>query len=966
MRSTSRYVIGIDLGTTNSAVAYIDTRESGHFDLPRMVNFDLLQLVAEGELQRRPTLPSFLYFTSETERDTGGLRLPWDEHPTAVAGVLAREQGALVPGRWVASAKSWLCHDAVDRTAKILPWGAEPTQQACSPVEAAARYLSHIREAWNHKFAPDAATYKAFRFEHQEIVLTVPASFDEEARELTVQAARDAGIEHLTLLEEPQAAFYAWSVAHHDTLRHDLTDGDLVLICDVGGGTTDLSLIRVRIIDDAIHFERTAIGEHVLLGGDNVDLALAHRIEAKLGHPQLTARQRQALRRQSCTAKEHLLSNPDTERLPISILGSGRAVVGEALNTELTRDEVIDTLLDGFLPCTERDEIPGRDRRVGLRELGLPYAHDPGITRHLARFLATSVDADHFQATTTLAAHGESQPELACPDAILFNGGFFAPPLTRERIVDVITTWFSEHGLQWRPKVLRNDTPDAAVAVGAAYYGHVRHTGGLRIHGGSARVYYVGVQSDSHPTDYQVQAVCVMPRGTEESTVLELSHHVFTVLTNQPVSFALYSSTTRHDAHGAVVTLDEDDVRRHAPLITVLRYGKRSRQVELAVQLTGHVTEVGTLELWCQSQKTEHRWRLQFQLRGTTPREETEAPPSDATQNLISDASLHAAERRIRAVFGGSKDRIEGEPVTPEELIGKLEATLGYGRDSWPLVTIRTLCDQLLDVAEGRKKNKQVEARWLNLFGFCLRPGFSAVLDEWRIEQARKIYLAGLTYPNHLDCQVQWLILWRRVAGGLNAGQQHELYQRHLALVGAGGKKRNKRHNRQVELEAWRLLASLERLPVPERVALGQELLGKLTQHPTNKSYVWSLGRLGARIPFAGPLNCVIPADTAAAWLQALLDLPNLTPDIASTIIQLGARTDDPVRDINDELRHVALTKLSAARCPETLRQSLYEYLPPARTDVARIFGESLPAGLRLVDSSDTPDASFKEGAENS
>ena len=357
----SRYIIGIDLGTTNTAVAYIDTRDVLEGDLPHIIPFPLLQRVAEGEVAAQTILPSFLYFLSDHERAAAPAQLPWEEEHAYVTGVYAREQGALVPGQLVASAKSWLCHDAVDRTAKILPWGVDQPQQSCSPVEASSRYLAHIREAWNDAMGKRDGE----RFEQQHIVLTVPASFDAEARELTVRAAHDAGIVNLTLLEEPQAAFYAWSLSHFAALDRELDDGDLVLICDVGGGTTDLSLIRVKMVDGDIAFKRIAIGEHILLGGDNVDLALAHRLEADMGGASLSLRQRQSLRRQCCAAKEQLLSQPELEQLPIRLLGSGRSLVGGAINIDLTRDDVMATLIDGFLPQSAWDDYPERDRRVG-------------------------------------------------------------------------------------------------------------------------------------------------------------------------------------------------------------------------------------------------------------------------------------------------------------------------------------------------------------------------------------------------------------------------------------------------------------------------------------------------------------------------------------------------------------------------------------------------------------------------
>jgi len=966
MQSTGRYLIGIDLGTTNSAVAYIDTQAVVRTHAVTIHTFQVPQLIAEGEVGTASTLPSFLYFAGEQEMAAGHLRLPWQQQTAPVVGWLAREQGALVPTRQVSSAKSWLCHDAVDRTAKILPWGADQPDFACSPVEASTRYLAHLRDAWNYSFAPEESNNDGARFEQQEIVLTVPASFDEEARELTVQAARDAGLKKLTLLEEPLAAFYAWIIAHRSSLKRRLKDGDLILICDVGGGTTDFSLIRVRILAGEIRFERTAIGEHLLLGGDNVDLALARRVEEKLGNRGLGLRQRLALARQCCAAKERLLNDAELERVSINLLGSGRAVIGGTLTTELTRQEVEETLLDGFLPLGAADDLPAHDRRTGLRELGLPYASEPAITKHLAEFLTRSFDAETLPASTEEpeAAGSKDQQEyesnpkskiqnpksrMVRPDAVLFNGGFFAPAITRERIIQALVGWFRESGKRYKPKVLSNEAPEAAVAIGAAYYAEVRRAGGLRISGGSPRAYYIGVQASGQTEGSGVQAVCIMPRGTEEGTSLELADREFTVLTNRPVSFTLYSSTARHDQHGDVVALDETETHRHAPLITVLRYGKKSRQAELTVRLRVNFTEVGTLELWCESLRTEHRWRLGFQLRGIEAPDDEARSTTEEAETVIADDRVESAARWIRAVFGNERNLPAGEPATPEALVGKLEATLGYGKDGWPMAAIRKLCDVCLEVADGRKKSARFEARWLNLFGFCLRPGFGTAVDDWRMAQARKIYMAGLIFAKEIQCQVEWLVLWRRVAGGLNAGQQQELYQRLVSALGIGGKRPSSRPNPQIEYEGYRLLASLEHLPAPTRIALGKELLDKIKDKPTNKGYLWSLGRLGARIPFYGRLNCVVPVEAAQEWIAAVLDLPEPTQDTALAIIQLAARTDDPARDIDDLLRDRAIARLTKSGHGDEMIESLRRYVPPARADAMRIFGESLPEGLRLV-----------------
>ena len=960
MEASSRFLIGIDLGTTNSAVAYVDTAEKPPRGAPPPVRvFEVEQLVAEGEVRALASLPSFLYFADEAEAAQGGATLPWESGPQETfVGVLARERGALVPGRQVASAKSWLCLPTVDRTADILPWGAEQSDRACSPVAAAARYLKHLRDAWNHSMAEGGAT-EGLRFERQALVLTVPASFDEEARELTVEAAREAGLDNLTLLEEPLAAFYAWIAAQKGGLKRQLKDGQLVLVCDVGGGTTDFSLIRVRVEGKEVRFERTAIGEHLLLGGDNVDLALARRVEEKLGRPRLSVRQQNALRRQCCAAKERLLGEPAAESAPVTVLGGGRSVVGGALSAELTRAEVEEVLSEGFLPLNEPDDLPAGDRRTGLRELGLPYASEPAITKHLAAFLtqaAVAMSAGHSDAADV--ADAEPHGRMARPDAVLFNGGFFHPPLARERVVAAVAGWFPEQGKRWRPKVLNNETPETAVAVGAAYYARVRHGGGgVRISGGSARGYYIGVQQSGQGDGAgRLTAVCVLPRGTEEGTRLELGEREFTALTNRPVSFTLYSTTTRQDEQGAVVRLGEDEMHRHAPLITVLRYGKRSRHIELDVRLTAHFTEVGTLELWCEAPKTGHRWRLQFQLRGAealeegAAAEEEETPAvNEGTQVIIPDEAVGEAEKLIRAVFGGPRDALEGETLSPEALPGRLESALGYRKDAWRTETIRKLCDVLAELPAGRKKGRNYEARWLNLFGFCLRPGFGALLDDWRIARARKVYHEGLCFEKDVQCQVEWLILWQRVAGGMNAGQQLEMYERHKSLLGVGGRKAKGRINRQVEREGMLLLASLEHLPPALRVELGEEMLGRIEEEPGNKSYTWALGRLGARVPFYGPLNCVVPAGAAARWAAALLALPELTPAVATAVAQLAARTDDPLRDVEPEFRQEVVRRFEAAGVGGELLEGLQTYVPPSRAAAARIFGESLPEGLRLL-----------------
>jgi molecular chaperone DnaK (HSP70) len=940
----SRYLIGIDLGTTNSVVAYIDTQNIDDVRCTIRV-FPVPQLVRHGEVRTLPALPSFLYFPTEDELSAGAVSATWDEDPPMVTGVLAREQGALIPSRQVSSAKSWLSYPGVDRRARILPAQAEPPQPMISPVEASARYLMHLRDAWNGTIGTNAET----RFEHQEIVLTVPASFDEDARELTVEAARSAKLDKLTLLEEPLAAFYAWIAsnrhAHADNpdLTRDekgegLCDGDLILICDIGGGTTDFSLVRSRLINGELNFERTAIGEHLLLGGDNLDFALARRVEEKLKGIELSLRQRYALRRVCCAAKEQLLSDSSLDRVPVTILGSGRAVVGQALSVDLTRDALLQILTAGFLPITAPDEMPARGRPTGLRELGLPYSSDPAITKHLAAFLR--------QAAVTMNTSSANH-RMAQPNAVLFNGGFFAPAVTRARIVETISAWFGGAQNGWRPRLLNNEATDidveSAVARGAASYGSVRRGIGLRIRAGNARSYYIGL-----PSDDRLQGICVLPAGLEEGTTLPLLNREFSVLANRPVSFTLYSSRTRRDAHGEVASLDEADVHRHAPLVTLLRYGKKLREGYLVVHIRASFTEVGTLELWCESRDTQHRWRLQFELRGEEAQAQqldTAKPQPVRTRSsvvTISDATIETAVQLIRNVFGGSAD---GDTLTPETLASQMEAALGAKRDSWPVSAIRRFGEVLIEVAAGRKKSSRHEVRWLNLSGFCLRPGFGVPGDDALVNRLRTIASNELVFADDLQCKVELLVLLRRISGGINSREQQALHRK------LAGRRKKGRLNRQIEYEEWRLLASLEHLLGTTRASLGDELVAKIRREPENAIWLWSLGRLGARIPLYGPLHSVVAPEIASEWLNTLLDLPAFTAATGTAVVLIARRTDDRSRDIDDAIREQAISRLFVLGIAEETVQLLSKYVPPERADAVRSFGESLPSGLQVVSS---------------
>jgi hypothetical protein len=483
--------------------------------------------------------------------------------------------------------------------------------------------------------------------------------------------------------------------------------------------------------------------------------------------------------------------------------------------------------------------------------------------------------------------------------------------------------------------------------VGAATYARLRAGVGPSlptVKAGSGRAYYVGLRAARR--EEATPAVCVVARGTEEGTEIRLEHP-FTVATNQPISFSLYSSTMRSDRAGDIVSIQPgNDALEHAPLVTVLRYGRKSRQVELPVRLTVSYTEVGILELWCTSQVSDHKWRLHFQVRSDPDDEsDDELESGDAA---VPEELASAAEGAIRWVFEANDQRPAADGrLTAENLVAHIEQIIGFGKTAWPLATTRRFADVLIAVAEGRRKSAVLEARWLNLFGFCFRPGFGAAKDPWRTGEVRKIYASGLAFPAAIQNRVEWLVLWQRVSGGFSTGQQRELAQRVIGELGLGDKK-PARVNPQIERESWRLLASLERIEPATRVKAGDELLRRVRRDAGNAGLLWAIGRLGARAPLYGPLSSVVPPRDAGRWLDVLLAIKLVTSELAAAVVQIAARVGDPLRDLDEERRARARTRLADGGIGGDVLRSLEEVVPPSAFDANRVFGEPLPDGLRL------------------
>lgn len=604
----SEFIIGIDLGTTNSAMAYCQVAD----EKTRIAVDNVLQLVNPNEVAERTLLPSFLYVPGELDFPAGSLQLPWESQPKFVIGELARKRGAENPSRLVASAKSWLSHASVNRNAPILPWQAPDEVTKVSPVEASAQYLRYLRTVWDAQHPDDSSVLS-----RQDVLLTVPASFDEEARELTLHAADQAGLERVTLLEEPQAAFYAWLESQGDSWRKRIKVGDLVLVCDIGGGTTDFSLITVTDAGGDLALKRVAVGEHILLGGDNMDLALARLLQQKLegeGH-RIDTHQLQGLWYQCRVAKEYLFEHPRAQKQDVTLLGKGRKLVGGTIKTELLRDELDRVLIEGFFPEVGSDEMPARQRRIGFQELGLPYAADAAVTKHLARFLAQQVQNSP---EATNIRRGRSG--LACPTKVLFNGGVMKAAALRERLVNVINRWLTEEGFAALGPAELLEAPDLehAVARGAAYYGKARRGHGVRIRSGASHTYYIGIESAMPAVpgmEAPMKALCVVPFGMEEGSEVQVPGREFGLVVGEPAEFRFLSSTVRKQDHvGDLLENWSGEIEELSPLEVTLNLEGKHGAV-MPVHLESRVTEIGTLEVWCVSREGGQRWKLELNIR---------------------------------------------------------------------------------------------------------------------------------------------------------------------------------------------------------------------------------------------------------------------------------------------------------------------------------------------------------------
>ncbi|EPN1945635.1 Hsp70 family protein [Vibrio parahaemolyticus] len=932
--ASPRFLVGIDLGTTNTVVAYCEITDN--LEQSEVSLFDIDQLIGPGEVVRKPLLPSFRYHPAVGQISPSDLTLPWDNEPVAgdinnvIVGEWARELGAKVEGRQVSSAKSWLSHQAVDRNSDILPWAGAQDVDKVSPVIASASYLNHIRQAWNYR-------HPSNKLEDQDVVVTVPASFDETARKLTLEAAELAGLKKIVLLEEPQAVCYDWYARHQKTAADELKDLPLILVCDVGGGTTDLSLIEAKFTHDDLALDRIGVGEHLMLGGDNLDLALAHLAESRFNqNKKLTAASLTKLIQQTRKAKEKLLSTSAPDEVKITMLGSGSKLLGGTKSIALSKQEVHQIALDGFFPLSDFSEVPDK-RRSAVVEFGLPYVADPAVSKHVAEFLT------QHQQVSRAALGIEDDKQNAIPVGLLLNGGVFNSDLVTERVTTLLSDW------RGAPvTVLDNPHPDWSVALGAVAFGKARRGAQLKIGGGAARSYFLHLQEKNK----MGKALCLLAKGTEEGHEIRLSGRRFSLTLGEPVRFNLLTST--HDTltnntaiqNGMMVDVDPDLFAPLPPYITTLEGEgaelQANQKERVEVQLACQLTEVGTLKMECVSAEDDSkRWELEFEVRNKQ---------TDDSEQVKLHPKLNECKELIARLYSGNKKSAEGKEI--KTLAKDLEKKLGK-RDEWDFTTLRQLFDTFAQGRKRRRRSEQHEKNWLRLAGFALRPGFGDPTDSWRIEQVWGLYQQNIQFKNHQGW-TDWWVFWRRIAGGLSQEQQETILADIAKYLHPGAMKNPQSAKAAQEMgyeSMVRLSASLEHLEVEDKVLLATWFLSKaINQNQFEQAHWWAMGRLASRTPLYGSQHNVIPREQAEQWLPKLLEQNWLKePMIAFAAVMICRKTGDRLFDISDDYREQVLTKLKQSKVPESWVSLVEEVKELSESESKRVFGDALPSGLTLV-----------------
>ncbi|MGK5594203.1 MAG: Hsp70 family protein [Parachlamydiaceae bacterium] len=899
----AQYLIGIDLGTTNSAVAFVDLDRQTNPSLS-IKNFPIPQIGTQGKIEHLLSLPSYCYLIPEGQQKK--YDLPWKKNISFLVGKGAWEEGVHVPTCLIHSAKSWLSHPHAIQKSALLPENAHCSIERISPLEASARYLAHIREAWNYQIAKGNPEKE---FEAQEIVLTIPASFDETARELTLEAAREAGYKSVVLLEEPQAAFYCWMARHEKHLQEIVADGDSVLVIDVGGGTTDFSLIDIHRHHNDLRFDRVAVGNHLLLGGDNIDAAIAHTIQGRLRETNDFPDWLNTLKFSARQAKEVLLSEQAPSSYTVLLQGRGASVVRKSQKVELQREVLIATLLEGFFGQYSFEEACKVGPKKALKAFGLPYEEDPSITRQLAQFLKKA---------------GKR------PTKVLFNGGTIKPKIFRDSILRSLNRWFSMEAIE----ELETESYDYAVAKGAAHFAKAKQGYGQRIGGGSPRAYYVEVNHEGHP-----QALTLLERGSDEEVPVTAPFQ-FHLIPNTPVTFRVFTSHTRLNDHlGSFCDFDPAEMLPLPPLQTVLKFGKTKELIPVC--LTAKLTTIGVLELLLQAKNSHHQWKLSFNSGADNAL--TSFEKKTRIDETYSSLEMEEVTLFLKGYFYGGGDK--------EKLMEGLEKILSRPRGSWPISLIRQCADVLLE----EKKEPRAIGRFWNALGFFLRPGFGFPLDEHRIKEIWKLLLSDFAKKSLSDdVRLQKWIFYRRIAGGLNKGQQARIAQ-DLPLVSIKNRKlQSFKHKQEIYLfgEQLRTLASLEWLDLSKKVDIGYAVLKRILSPERQTFDIYALGRLGARQLMYAPFTQVIDHVVVEEWLNALFDDP--TMDVASLerlCMQLAGFTHHEHLNVSTKMRERILDRFPK---DQRLNEFLNNDTVLSSSEQELFFADQLPVGLILKQNRNT------------
>jgi molecular chaperone DnaK (HSP70) len=912
--SRPAYLVGIDLGTTNCVVAYssLDANSNDPISL-----LSIPQLIGPGQVTDRKSLPSFRFHPNRSQFNASDLVLPWQHEPVSgdeqlsIIGEWARELGSHSPTQMVSSAKSWLSHDKVDRHDSILPWIATDDVSRVSPVVASASYLNYLRQAWDHQ-------HPVHKLRDQQVTITIPASFDEVARKLTLESAALAGLDNVLLLEEPQAACYDWVARYKKQSQALLAKHHSVLVVDVGGGTTDLSLIATHNSEQQFELNRVAVGDHLMLGGDNIDLAVAHFAERQLNkNARLSTANLSKLTQQARKTKEALLGDNQLHESKITLLGSGSKLIGSSRSIAVNRSQLHQIALDGFFPFTELDALPNT-KRGAIVEFGLPYVSEPAVSKHIAQFLA------------------QHQLETGFPSAVLFNGGLFNSPLVVNQVQQLLSRWAGQE-----IDVLDNPHPDHSVAHGAVGFMQAKQGKLTKIRSGASRSFYLHLPSKSGPG----RALCLLKKGELPGTEVKLTGRTFSLTLNQPARFHVLSAhqdiTVKNQpvAHGQIIDVIDSPLMPLPALVTTINEDSLASNT-VDVLLITQQTEIGTIKVECQSLQSQHRWELEFDTRQQASEE----------QSSTNDPSLNSARQLISQAYSGNRKTGDGKEI--KTLTRDLDKQLG-NKEEWSFTTLRSLYDTLQQGKKRRRRSERHEQVWLRLAGHTLRPGFGDINDAWRIEQLWVLNQHRLQFETTQSWN-DWWTLWRRVAGGLIQEHQETLLTQLAPFLhpGAVSSKQGRERAHQQGYESMvRLAASLEQLEVEDKALLGNWFLKRAQQQKEYQStHWWAVGRIGTRFSMQRSQQKLLPRSTVEEWLTTLLSLEwDKDSGIAFCATMLATNVADRDLAITDTVRQEVIEKLIQVKAPKSWLNMVSEVQEMDTDAQAKALGDTLPSGLRLV-----------------